>query len=277
MKMMNYILKNMKNMNQNKTIVGLVLIVILGPLTSWAYIPSADFIFTKITAQTGRKIFSIDQEVTIKIGDEETKIDETWLVEGDRNLKLTAKGQGLYKDAIKINAVYNNDVKTILKNKVKSTETVSVDFYQRLLFSRANESIKKHMTQMGISSDVKLSRADGYVAYLFGTPSSSVEQLQPQLWIGQDDFLIRKVRTLSGTDIAFSDFSRFNPQLILAKKHQFNWGKVKVSIVIKKINFSDKYTIADFYPQTLNQNTELHFVNKSDLTEAIEVFYSRFR
>ena len=113
----------MKNLNQlycslaktlkNKTIVLFWFIGLFAPQQGFTYIPNISFIAKMTTNTTGRKMIQIDQEVIFKVGEEEAKVDETWLIEGDRNLKVLASGKNLYKENIKLNYVYNNKYKKV--------------------------------------------------------------------------------------------------------------------------------------------------------------------
>ena len=56
-----------------------------------AYILPLDTIMEKNIAQSGRRIISVDQDVIFRNGISELVVKENWLIEGDKNLILTAK------------------------------------------------------------------------------------------------------------------------------------------------------------------------------------------
>lgn len=273
-----YLIQKIKIFNrfsQFKTAHAFVLASLLGLSSSYGYIPPLDFILTKATSQTGRKIFSVDQEVTFKVGDEVAKFDETWLVEGDRNLKVQVRGQGLYKTSFVYGALYNNKNKTTLKNKNKQTETVGSDFFEKIIYARSKDSLAKYLNDLGISSNVKLSRASGVTTYLIGEPS--VEKLNPHVWIGQDDFVVRKIRLPSEAEVTFSDITYPATSMAVAKTQVIKWAGVEITIRVKKVTLKPQENITSFYPQNFTLPTEVNFINKSSLTTAVETFYSRFR
>ena len=264
---------------QNKTIVCLILIQ---SALVQAYVPEISFVLKKASGTTGRKIIQIEQEVTFKVGEEEAKVDETWLIEGDKNLKLTAVGKNFYKDGIKLNYLYNGKNKTFLIGKNKIVNPVSLDFFQRYLFIRSQNSFMNYLKDLNIpakdSSNIKLSRADGVISFLIGQPSE--QNLNPQVWIGQDDFVIRKIRSPSAAEISLSQITSFPKDIFIAKSQTITWQNtepVSVQIKIKKIDMNAGGSITAFYPQNLDLPSEITFANKTPLTAVIEEFYSRFR
>jgi hypothetical protein len=279
-------MKNLTKMNlfslkslKNKTIVCLVLIQ---SALAQAYVPEIPFILKKASSTTGRKMIQIEQEVTFKVGEEEAKVDETWLIEGDKNLKLVAVGKNLFKDNIKLNYLYNGKNKTFLTGKNKNVSTVSHDFFQRYLFIRSQASFAGYLKDLNIpsqdQSNVKLSRADGVITYLIGQPSE--QNLNPQIWIGQDDFVVRKIRTPSAAEITLNQISSFPHDTFVAKSQTITWQNsqpITVQIRTKKIDVNAGGSISSFYPQNLDVPSEMTFANKTPLTAVIEEFYSRFR
>lgn len=276
---------------KNKTIVylsltpmaGLILILILiQSLPARAYIPEIPFILKKASGTTGRKIIKIEQEVTFKVGEEEAKVDETWLIEGDKNLKMSAVGKNLFKENLKINYLYNGKNKTYFSGKNKNVSPVGFDFFQRYLFIRSKDSFMGYLKELNIpaqdKSNLKLSRADGVISFLIGQPSG--QNLNPQVWIGQDDFVIRKIRTPSAAEISLSQITSFPNDIFMAKSQTISWqnsNPITVQIKIKKIDMNAGGSISAFYPQNLDGPSEINFSNKTPLTAVVEEFYSRFR
>ncbi len=247
-----------------------------------AYVPEISFVLKKAAGTTGRKIIRLEQEVTFKVGEEEAKVDETWLIEGDKNLKMTAVGKNLYKDSIKLNYLYNGKNKTFLTGKNKTVQSINIDFFQRYLFIRSQASFMSYLKELNIpaldQSTIKLSRADGVITFLIGQPSE--QNLNPQVWIGQDDFVIRKIRTPSAAEINLSQITNFPSDVLLAKSQTITWPNtqpVTVQIKIKKVDVNAGGTISSFYPQNIETPSEITFANKTPLTAVMEEFYSRFR
>lgn len=240
-----------------------------------AYIPNLDFILNKSTSTTGRQIISIDQDVIFKIGTEEAIIQENWLIEGDKNLKLTAKGTGFFKSGIDLQYLYNNKTKTSMIGKNKITTPLTTDFFQKYLFIRSTEAFKNHLKELGIMYQARLSRADGRVCFAIG--EASREKLTPQIWIDQDEFILRKIRLPSEVEIELSDVYPAGKDLFVAKTQMISWAGIQVFIKVKTVTVKNGITLSSFYPQNLEHPSEMSFTNKSTLTEAIDQFYKRFR
>ena len=196
-----------------------------------AYVPNLDFILNKTTSTTGRQILSIDQDVIFKIGSEETIIQENWLIEGDKNLKLSANGTGFFKSGIDLNYLYNGKTKTSITGKNKIATTLNTDFYQKYLFIRSSDAFKTHLKELGISQQIRLSRADGRVCFALGEPSD--KKLNPQLWIDQEEFIIRKIRLPSEVEVELSDITQINKDLAIAKTQTIHWAGLQITIKIK--------------------------------------------
>lgn len=274
---------NLKN-HKNKTIVlALASLILIHSKNVQAYIPELSFILKKSTLTTGKKIIQIEQEVIFKVGEEEARVEETWLIEGDRNLKVSAFGKNLYKESIKINYLYNGKNKTYFLGKNKIVNTLSPDFFERYLFIRSKDSFLMYLKELNIPATVKLSRAEGVISFLVGEPSD--QMLNPQIWIGQDDFVIRKIRTPSAAEISLGQIAALANDTFIAKSQIISWPIINgsttttatVQIRVKKIDLNASGSIASFYPQNIDFPSELSFANKTNLTALIEEFYSRFR
>jgi hypothetical protein len=252
-----------------------------------AYIPEINFVLKKAALTTGRKMIKIEQEVIFKVGenagaDDTVKIDETWIIEGDRNLKLSAVAKGLYKESFYLHSIYNGKNKTILVGKNRKIVMTSTDFYQKILFTRSKDSFLTYLNELSIVPNIKLSRADGVTSFLIGEPSA--ETLNPQLWIGQDDFIIRRIRMPSAAEISLSDVSNITHEIGIPRSQTISWFspekplvKKMVQVKIKKIDVNFDGQLSLFYPQNLELPTQINFSNKTELTDTIEDFYSRFR
>ena len=104
---------------------------------SYGFILPLDTVLTKTVALSGNQIFSVEQDVIFKEAGEDFIVRENWLIEGDKNLKLTAVGLGSLKDLLKLTFVYNSKHKTSLVGKTKTSENVSSDFFERYLSIRS--------------------------------------------------------------------------------------------------------------------------------------------
>ena len=243
--------------------------------TSWSYVLPTDFLLYKVVQKTGRQLVSIDYEVHFKNDKEQIKTFETWFIDGDKNLKVSATGADKYKDSIRISSLYTSKNKIQVSGKVKNNQNIPSDFFQRILFSRNSETLITYLKDQKITFTTKLSRADGRICIALGE-SSINESSFPMVWVDQDDFLIRKIRLASGAEVSLSDYIKIADDFWLAKKQTLTWAGSTVTILVKGYATKLNNRTQHFLSQDFNQPSELSFVESTPLTQVIEDFYKRF-
>ncbi len=243
---------------------------------SYGFVLPLDTILKKHVVLNGSKIIALEQDVFFKESGLEAVIHETWLIEGDKNLKLIATGTGDLKDSFKIVALYNGKYRSILIGKNRVTDLVANDFFERYLSVRSADSFKSYLQSLQIQPQVRLSRAEGAVAYAVGM-ASTPEALNPQAWFKQDSFELVKLRLPSEAEVSLEDFIAISPQLTYPKTKKIEWAGKSALIKVRQISDKNKYKLTDFYPQNLSQPTDVAFLQKSPLHTTIEDFYKRFR
>ncbi len=257
-----------------KTVL-LLTIVQLAAVFCNAYVLPVDTILNKTTALAGNSIISVDQDVIFKEGSQQVIIKENWLIEGDKNLKLTATAQGDLRDFFRISYLYNSKNRTQMAGKSKSVTAVNHDFFEKYLSVKSKDSFLGYLKDLGIAPQARLSRAGGSVCYALGNPSSE-QALSPQLWIEQDFFRVRKIRFSSEAEAEFSDYEEYG-NLDYPKTKVISWAEKSVTIQVTKVQIKTKYTIKDFYPETIDIPSEIALSNKGPVGATIEEFYMRFR
>ena len=255
-------------------LVGLAALVGFSSL-AFAYVPPIGFILDKSSKTTGKEIVSIDQEVHFTALNEDAVVKENWLIEGDKNLKVSALGQGLFKQNINFSAVYNGKFRTVVVAKSRQTSNLTSDFFQKYLFIRSANSFNAYLNDLSISPEVRLSRVDGRVGFAIGKPTES--KYNPQIWVDQDEFMVRKIRLPSETEIAMSDFVEFKPGFFIARTQVITWGGVSATVKLMKVVAKPKESLNAFYPQNLDTPSEITFANQTPMTQVIQSFYKRFR
>ncbi len=251
-------------------------IVQLTSLFSYAYVMPLDVVLKKNTALTGTQIFAVEQDVIFKDQVREYIIRESWLIEGDRNLKLTATGTGDLKDSFRFVAIYNTKNKTILMGKNKVTQVTELDFFERYLAIRSTDSFKNYLSEMKIAPSIRLSRAGGAAAFALGEASPTANVLHTQVWIEQESFALRKIRLPSAAEVSFSDYSTFG-NVRYPKSKKVSWANNEVQIKVRSVTTKTGATLNTFYPQNLEQPSEILLANKGATATLIEEFYKRFR
>ena len=257
-----------------KTVMLLTIVQLICSF-SYGFILPLETVLTKSVALNGNQIFSIEQDVIFKSGSEDFVIRENWLIEGDKNLKMTATGQGALKDLFRMTTVYNSKTKTMMTGKNKVSEYVTPDFFERYLSIRSTDSFKKYLTELTIVPSIRLSRAAGSVAFAIGEPSP-VNLPHPQLWIDQELFEIRKLRLPSSAEITLDDYE-VNKLIHYPRTKKISWAGHEIVIRVRQISTKTKASLAAFYPQNLDQPSEVNLASKGEVGLFIQDFYKRFR
>jgi len=255
--------------------IALILTIVLAIQSfSYGFVIPLQTAMKKSVALTGNQIFSVDQDVIFKSETEDVVIKENWLIEGDKNLILTATGQGAMKDSFKAVIVYNSKNKTSIIGKNRVTEVVNSDFFERYLSIRSVASFANYLNDLGIAKAIRLSRVGGAPGLAIGEPSTNV--LKPQIWLDQETFQIRKIRFPSETEITFDDYAQYD-KIWYPRLKTVNWGHQSATIRVRQVSTKVKANLTNFYPQKLDQPTEINLANKGQIGLTIQEFYTRFR
>lgn len=241
---------------------------------SYGFVMPLQTAMKKAVALSGNQIFSVDQDVIFKSEAEDIVIKENWLIEGDKNLVLTATGQGALKDSFKFVAVYNSKNKTTMIGKNRQTELVNLDFFERYLSIRSVASFANYLNDLSVAKNIRLSRVAGQPALAIGEPSTNM--LKPQFWLDQETFQIRKIRFPSETEVSFDDYAQYD-KIWYPRTKTVNWGHQVAVIRVRNVSTKVKANLSNFYPQKLDQPSEINLANKGQIGLTIQEFYTRFR
>ncbi|MBY0554246.1 hypothetical protein K2P97_06935 [bacterium] len=242
---------------------------------SRAYILPIETILGKTAARAGNSIISIEQDVIFSEGSKNYVIHEEWLIEGDKNLKLTATGTGELKDLFKAHYIYNNKNRTQIVGKNKIVNETSREFFEKFLAIKSGDSYLTYLKDLGIAQKVRLSRADGSICFAIGEASTD-KALSPQVWIDQDFFRLKKIRLPSEAEIEFSDYKEYGNLNYPDVKH-IDWADKSATIRVTKVSTKTGEKITAFYPETLTEPSEIMLSSKGAVGMKIEEFYKRFR
>ncbi|MGZ3725324.1 MAG: hypothetical protein ACXWQQ_05970 [Pseudobdellovibrio sp.] len=260
-----------------KTFIALILMTLvqLNSGLARAYILPLDIILQKSAQLAGNSIVNIDQDVQIKDGNKTYTIKESWLIEGDRNLKLSAHGVGELKDSININYLYNNKSRVSFIGHNKMTKTLGGDLFEKYLAIKSKDSYSSYLKELNIAPSVRLSRAGGLVCFAIGTESAA-GNVNPQMWIDQNSFRLTKIRLPSNAEVEFTDYTE-KDGVHYPRQKVISWDGKTVKITVTKITTKTGATIKNFYPEALDSSLPLSFANAGVTGAALEEFYSRFR
>lgn len=241
-----------------------------------AYILPLENILQKNALLAGAGILSVEQDVHFVEGGKTYTVRETWLIEGDRNLRLTARGLGELRDAVNLTYLYNNKNRTQKIGTNRQTKTAGPDFFEKFLAIKSKDSYLGYLKELGVSDQVRLSRAAGNVCFAVGDTSPSVTQLTPQIWFVQDSFRLAKIRFNSQAEINFTEYEERNG-VHYPKKKLIEFNGQTVNAVVTKFGPSSSSSIRDFYPDTVEAASVLNISSLGGVGPLIEAFYTRFR
>ena len=172
--------------------------------------------------------------------------------------------------------VYNSKSKTTLFGKTKQTVLTSTDFFERYISIRSAESFKNYLSFLSVAPSIRLSRAAGTTAFAIGEPSAS-DLGKPHFWLDQNTFQIRKIRFTSESEARFEDYNLYGKTIYYPKIKKVSWGQQNVTIKVRQVSLKTNATLASFYPQKLDQPSEITLSSKGNVGVVIQDFYKRFR
>lgn len=251
-------------------------LVQLCSLSAFGYILPLEIILQKNATLVGTSIFGVEQDVQFNDGVKTYTVKEVWLIEGDRNLRLVARGTGPLKEAVNLTYVYNNKTRTSLSPaKTRQTKQTGNDFFEKYLAVKSKESTRAYLKDMGISSQVKYSRAAGKVCLAVG--DTATDSSRPaQMLFDQDTFELVKIYLPSQAEVEFSDYNVIG-SIHYPRKKQVQFSGTTVNIVVTRVGPNTSASIRNFYPDTVESASVLNTESLGSIGPVIEEFYSRFR
>ncbi|MEN0058888.1 MAG: hypothetical protein AAGB31_08640 [Bdellovibrio sp.] len=284
-------------MNAWSLLIGLLMGVVFH---AEAYILPTRTILQKTSENAGSGIYAIEQEVQFTGGDGTFSVKETWLIDSDRTMRLTVSGSKDLQSSFRLQFIYAGGQRWSLVNNSRKSETISADFLEKFLNFRSPEIFATSLANNKIipagvmnkkpagkiSADfkyepeawVRLSRAGGVVNYAFGIPSSPEEkQGQPNLWIEQDQFVVRKLRLPSQAEMSANNYNQFARGLHYPRSRTIRWDNNTVTIRLISAAARPQTAVGLFQPSSLDISSRWDGLESLPNKNVITEFYSRFR
>lgn len=279
---------------------ALTSVCIFNGLAAWAYVPPTRMILSRVSENAGTGTYTIEQEVQMSVGIEPIYLKETWVVENERNMRLTVTGTKDLKDLVRLQYIYVGGQKWQYKNGKKESEKIPDDFIERYFHFRNSENLiaslqtlkvlpnplsrKKTISKKGEEFKyeqepfVRLSRAEGGISYAFGTPTPvDQKELLPGLWVEQDQFTVRKIRFPSQAEVTAENYAPFARGLNFPKLRTLQWNQNTVTIRLLNVSAKGSAGSQAFQPSTLDVPYTMRSLPNASAQTLIEEFYSRFR
>jgi hypothetical protein len=273
------------------------LVALLNAISAFAYIPPVRSILEKVSDNAGNGTYVIEQEVQLNTGLDPVYLKETWVVENEKNLKVTVTGTKEYKDLVKMQFVYVGGQKWQLVDGKRESTKIPEEFAEKYFNTRNTESLissfqnlkilpsplphRKTLTKDGKPEKpetepfLRLSRTEGVINYALGTPTpAGAKELNPGVWVEQDAFVIRKIRFPTQSEITAESYASFARGLNFPKTRTIQWGSN--TVYLRVLNVSGKAN-ESFQPSSVEIPRTIRVANNPAVQSMIEEFYTRFR
>ncbi len=255
-----------------------------------AYIPNHHMILSRTSDNHGRGPYLIVQEVVFPGDPDPLTIQETWWVQTESSLRMTAVGKGALKEQFFVACSYDLSRKTCIDGEGQQhSHPLAKLWHEDFFHFRYSKNIKTRLVSLGIlpaealtdkseqpsrpAPYVRLSRSRGTINYALGTPSAPERSDQPGLWIEQDSFVIRKLR-LPGTALVLADdYAKHADGFHLPQKRSYSWEEHSAQAFVVSVKALPRQQATRLLgAQALPKERQ-----KIPEIAPIQEFYSRFR
>lgn len=278
----------------------LSIFLIFNASMSFAFIPEYSTIASRAADQHGKGAYLIEQDVTLKREGEPLTVRETWIVNGEGQMRVTLEGKGALKGLVQGTIVYDSNQKFFIDSNSQRlmSQRFSEDWLEPLFHFRSGKYLRQRLVNLKITpadslkdrppmnseGDLKyepppylrLSRVGGSVAWAIGVPPTTSATNPPTLWMEQDEFVIRKVRLANQTQLKADDYGKFEDGLLFPRQRSYAFNKANVDVKTISIKSLGRLKPDD---SRFKNNSLVPAKDAIKLPEAdaLKEFYSRFR
>lgn len=277
--------------------------VLIGAIPAFGYIPDLEMILDRTVKNQGNTGYVIDLEISFDNKSQTQVVKEHWVIQDAENMRVFARGERDLKDKLRLLRIYDKSKKFYSSDDggVRSTR-YSGDFFEPLFHIRTTKKFHRTLIDLAILPEsstrakaapidvkeptyeklpyLRLSRAAGVIAYALGMPpQKDNNQLHPEIWIEQDQFVIRKFRLSTQVEVVAEDYQKFGT-LSFPQSRTVRWANNSVKIIVsdvKSISMTPK--IRELFSTKSFSEEKKKSENLNELPEdpVIQEFYSRFR
>lgn len=277
--------------------LGLLLGALLMCSASFAFIPRGMLILQKNIEANGSGLYQIEQEVQFPAAQGSFVLKENWVVENDGTMRLHVTGTKEFKDLIQMHFIYLGGQRIQLVGGKKLVSKTSEDFFEKFFHFRSAEHLANTLVALKIAPAsifdrkpiknikeleyqpepfLRLSRVGGVINYAFGTPSiPNSSEIQPGLWIEQDQFVIRKIKFPSNAEVSADNHSLYARGFSFPKKRSVAWDSNTVQI--QTLSVISKSKQANLFSASNLENSKTEALDGLAVRPLVEDFYKRFR
>jgi hypothetical protein len=270
--------------------------LLLSCATSFAYIPEYSLIASHAADQHGKGTYLIEQEVTYRKDTEAYTVKETWLVNGENNMRVTLEGRGPLKGLVQGTMIIDGSQKYFFEPTANGLrqQKLGEEWLEPLFHFRSSKYLRSRLVSLKVAppeslhdrnplssegdpeyqapSYLRLSRVGGTIAWAIGMPATTAPR--PALWLEQDQFVLRKYRGNSQIVVHANDYQKYEDGLWYPKQRIYNFGPYIVEVQTLQVKSLGKGKDDRFRTNSLSAARD---VVKLPDAPGLKEFYSRFR
>lgn len=276
----------------------LKLLLPLMPLTSSAFILKPATLVQKMVENSGSGVYQIEVEVQFPVAvsssQEPLVLRETWQVESDNKMRLTVNGTKELANKIHWVFVYENGQRYFVGPGGRSSQAEGENFIEKYFHFRKADRLETALTRMkivpsslfvkrafkmGKDPDVvsdphlRLARVGGVITYALGLPTDVGAEPQPNFYVEQDQFVLRKFRLPSQVEVSAENFTSFAKGLNFPRHRSVRWEDKQVSLQTIHVQAKSEKTVSS----NLEPSTSMDVPDLGASKNLVEEFYQRFR
>jgi hypothetical protein len=272
-----------------------------GASSAFAYIPKSETIVGRVARSHGKGAYVVEQELQFRTSTEPFVLRERWIVETGDTMRLSVfSPQGTKtSEPVRYEAVYHGAKRTVtdldggIKSLPLSPEFIETFFHARTGKGFLHALVQSRIVPASILHDhvrpqkleqikntpdplVRLGRSSGVVTWIFGEPSPAEGKTNPEAWIEQDAFNVRRLRFPSEAEVAADRFSTYPNALKFPRERTVSWGTNSVTIRVVSIRQIGPAQIGKLLDPSSFSLSKEKPARLPDLAQVRE-FYTRFR
>lgn len=275
-----------------------LLFTLLTACVSFAYIPEYSLITSHAADQHGKGSYLVEQEVTLKKDGEALTVKETWMVINEIYMRVTLEGRGALKGLVQGSMIYEGAQRFFIdpKNPPTRVQRLGDDWLEPLFYFRSSKFLRNRLVTLKVApaeslkdrpslpaegeikyappSYIRLSRVGGTTAWEIGQPPAT--GVHPELWIEQDQFVIRKYRAGDQVLLRANDYNKYDDGFYFPRQRIYNFGNYTVEVNTLQVKSLGKLRSDDlrFKPAKLTAAKDGLKLPEAD---GLREFYQRFR
>lgn len=264
---------------------------------SHAYIPEYSLIASHAADQHGKGAYLVEQEVTFRKESESYTVKETWIATGENNLRLTLEGRGPLKGLVQGTEIFEGSQKFFVDGSGPvRNQHLGDDWLEPLFYFRSPRYLRSRLVNLKVTppeslrdraplpsdgdikyeppSFIRLSRVGGSISWEIGLNPALGPH--PELWIEQDQFVVRKFRGSDDAVLHANDYAKFDDGFWYPRTRIYTFGPNTIEVHTLQVRSLGKIKPGDNRFRTSSLVSSRDALKLPEI-EALKEFYSRFR